>query len=270
MFMIIRYDTLKIIISELTNLFYRILLNEISNFKNDLVTYNVVVNTLNNIKNNYDKIIKQNIDQLINKHFVSDEKDYYITIDFPFIKILYSKLDNNMLTTNTHFLDTIKVEFPTVYNFKDIFQPLHSIINKSFYVDEEFLNHHTTQEYLLIEKHILNLISEYVDYINYQILTLMMFKVSKIMINHYSKSPMVENNNKVLGIVTIDKSIICDNDYSYTYKWVYGIFDVSNLELENTMKLYLNFLSKKYNSPDTKIHCEYIPITSMMIDINDR
>jgi hypothetical protein len=256
--MIIRFGTLSVIVSRLVSLFYKILLNEISNFKDRLISYDEIIDVLNNINtnSNYDKIIKQNIEQLINNHFISDDKDCYITIDFPLVKIMYSKLDSNKLLTdkNTHFLDTMKIEFPNVNSFKDIIQPLHSIINNSSYVtyvDEEFLNRLTIQEYLSIEEHILNIMSKHVDYLNYQLLMLIVFKMSKIMVN---------NNNKMLGIVTIDKNITCDENYSYTYKWVYGIFDVSTIETENVMKLHINYLSKKYNDPDIKIQYEYIPI----------
>ena len=83
-------------------------------------------------------------------------------------------------------------------------------------------------------------------------LLLVMFKLSKIMIN--------SSNSKILGIVTVDEDITCDENNSHIYKWVYGIFDVSKPELEKVMNLHINFLLKKYNNLNTKIHYEYIPV----------
>ena len=274
--MVIRYGTLRIVIYELVNLIYKILLNEVFNLQNDKsITYNVVIDVLNNIQSNYDRIIKQNIEQLINKHFVVDDKDCYLTVDFPFVKVLYNKLDNQQLTnTDVHFLDTIKIELPTIHNFKDIIQPLHSIINNNPNVDKEFLNRLTTQEYLLIEEHIFNIMSKYVDYLNYQLLIMIMFKLSKMLVNNSNKASKVDDDNKVLGIVTIDKNIVLDEkNHSYIYKWVYGIFDVSTSERENTMKLHINYLSKKYNGSDVKIQYEYIPYiplpTNKVLSVSD-
>jgi len=277
--MVIRYDTIKVIISELVNLFYKILSNEVLSLnKKDKVTYNVIVDVLNNIQSNYDRIIKQNIEQLINKHFVTDDKDCYLTVDFPFIKVLkvltYNKVDNQLTNTDVHFLDTIKIELLTIHNFKDIIQPLHSIINNNPNVDKEFLNRLTTQEYLLIEEHIFNIMSKYVDYLNHQLLMMIMFKLSKMLVmlvNNSNKSSKVDDGNKVLGIVTIDKNVVFDEkNYSYTYKWVYGIFDVSTSERENTMKLHINYLSKKYNGSDVKIQYEYIPLpTNKVLSVSD-
>jgi hypothetical protein len=280
--MVVKYDTIKIIMTELVSLFYKILFNEVSNFK-DTITYDSVIDILNNMVNSYDKILKHNIEQLINKHFVTDDKDCYLTIDFPLMKLLYNKIDNlnnNQVLTNTNmnirFLDTIKIEFPTLNDFKDIIQPLHVIINNNS-VDKEFLNRSTTQEYLLIEKHIMNIMSKYLDYLNHQLLMLILFKMSKIMMNSGDKLSTTNvsgngNNNKVLGIVTVDKDITCDENYSYTYKWVYGIFDVSNPELEDIMKLHINHLSKKYNGSDTKIHYDYIytsPSITKILNVTD-
>jgi hypothetical protein len=269
--MVVRYDTIKVIISELVSLFYKILSNEVSTLK-DNVTYNTIVDVLNNIQSNYDRIIKQNIEQLINKHFVTDDKDCYLTVDFPFIKVTYNKLDNQQLTnTDVHFLETIKIELPTIHNFKDIIQPLHSVINNNPNVDKEFLNRLTTQEYLLIEEYIFNIMSKYVDYLNHQLLMLIMFKLSKMLVNNSNKSSKVDDGNKVLGIVTIDKNIVFDEkNHSYIYKWVYGIFDVSTSERENTMKLHINYLSKKYNGSDVKIQYEYIPLpTNKVLSVSD-
>ncbi len=259
--MIIRYGIFEIMVSELVSLLSKTLLDEILNKISDTktVTYELILDILNDVNiDNYDEIIKKDIERLINIHLVIDNKDSsYIAIDFPLIKMLY------VTEPTTCVLDKIKIDFPNINNlinnFRYIIQPLHSIINDKSHTNEvnkKILNHPNTQEYLLIEEHMMNILSrylfKYINYLEYQILLLVLFKLSKIMIN--------SSNSKMLGIVTVDEDITCDENNSHMCKWVYGIFDVSKPDLEKVMKLHINFLLKKYNNHNTKIQYEYISV----------